>query len=136
LVPPKLNWVKIDKEEVKKMRKGFTLIEVLVVAVIVAILAAVAIPAYSGYIQSSKTRVAQNVAGTIASALAAYYSEFPEFALPADAPAGGLVQIGSGSGNSVRLPVDYTCSVDASNVYIEMPSDTSISVTMRWKEGS
>ena len=117
------------------MRKGFTLIEVLVVAVIVAILAAVAIPAYSGYIQSSKERVAANVAGTIASALAAYYSEFPEFDPVMDVDAGGVVQIGDGSGNSVRLPEDYEAEIDATNVTITMPSDSSIEVVMRWKEG-
>ena len=38
------------------MRKGFTLIEVLVVAVIVAILAAVVIPAYNGYINTQTAK--------------------------------------------------------------------------------
>ncbi|MFO7810091.1 MAG: prepilin-type N-terminal cleavage/methylation domain-containing protein, partial [Candidatus Delongbacteria bacterium] len=72
------NWVKKKKKEVRKMRKGFTLIEVLVVAVIVAVLAAVAIPAYNGYIQQSKERVAKNTAGTIAAAIAAYVADWPD----------------------------------------------------------
>ncbi len=57
------------------MRKGFTLIEVLVVAVIVAILAAVAIPAYNAYIRSSKEKVALNFAATVAQSFGTYYSQ-------------------------------------------------------------
>ena len=57
------------------MKKGFTLIEVMVVAVIVAILAAVAIPAYNGYIERSSNNVAMNVAGTVASACGTLASE-------------------------------------------------------------
>jgi len=56
-------------KEVNKMRKGFTLIEVLVVAVIVAILAAVAIPAYMSYVGDSKTQVMQNTAATVATSI-------------------------------------------------------------------
>jgi prepilin-type N-terminal cleavage/methylation domain-containing protein len=51
----------------KKIRKGFTLVEVIVVAVIVAILAAVAIPIYQQYLQDSRTNSAANVAGSLAS---------------------------------------------------------------------
>jgi prepilin-type N-terminal cleavage/methylation domain-containing protein len=54
-----------------KNQKGFTLVEVIVVAVIVAVLAAVAIPLYLGYIESSKVNIANNTAGSAASCLAA-----------------------------------------------------------------
>ena len=54
-----------------KNRKAFTLVEVIVVAVIVAVLAAVAIPLYLGYVESSKVNVANNIAGSAASYLAA-----------------------------------------------------------------
>ncbi len=54
-----------------KSQKGFTLVEVIVVAVIVAILAAVAIPLYNGYVTSSRQNVVQNAAGAAASFCAA-----------------------------------------------------------------
>ena len=57
------------------MRKGFTLIEVMVVAVIVAILAAVAVPAYQSYIDNSANRTAENIAATVATEVAAYFAE-------------------------------------------------------------
>jgi prepilin-type N-terminal cleavage/methylation domain-containing protein len=44
------------------MKKGFTLVEVLVVSVIVAVLSATAIPAYQGYIDRSSDDVCENMA--------------------------------------------------------------------------
>ena len=51
-----------------KNKKGFTLVEVIVVAVIVAVLAAVAIPLYMGYVRDSRIDVGNNVGGSLASA--------------------------------------------------------------------
>jgi prepilin-type N-terminal cleavage/methylation domain-containing protein len=54
-----------------KSQRGFTLVEVIVVAVIVAILAGVSVPLYLGYINNSRENSAANAAGSAASFAAA-----------------------------------------------------------------
>jgi prepilin-type N-terminal cleavage/methylation domain-containing protein len=58
-----------------KSRKGFTLIELMVVILIVGILAAVAIPIMRGRIDSAKWSEGKAALGTIATALRAYSAE-------------------------------------------------------------
>lgn len=53
----------------KKNQQGFTLVEVIVVAVIVAAMAAVAVPMYLGYVENSRANAASNAAGAVASFL-------------------------------------------------------------------
>ncbi|MDQ3001798.1 MAG: prepilin-type N-terminal cleavage/methylation domain-containing protein [Fibrobacterota bacterium] len=54
-----------------KNQKGFTLVEVIVVAIIVAALAAVAVPMYTSYVDSSRINAAANAAGSVASFMGA-----------------------------------------------------------------
>lgn len=56
-------------------RKGFTLIELMVVILIVAILAAVAIPILRGRIDSAKWSEGRAIMGSVATALRAYAAE-------------------------------------------------------------
>ena len=90
------------------IHKAFTLIEVMVV-VIVAVLAAVAIPTYNGYIEDSKENIARNTASVIATDLAAYISKKGLTHAPAIARvvAGGTVVIGT-NGNKVKLPASFS----------------------------
>jgi prepilin-type N-terminal cleavage/methylation domain-containing protein len=48
-------------------KRGFTLVEVIVVAVIVAVLALVAVMLYMGYIHDARKNVVENVAASAAS---------------------------------------------------------------------
>lgn len=56
-------------------KKGFTLIELMVVILIVSILAAVAIPIMRGRIDAAKWSEGKAMMGTVGTALRAYYAE-------------------------------------------------------------
>ncbi len=61
-------------------RKGVTLIELIVVFIIVAILAAAAIPLMRGFVQRAAATEAHNILGTIRTAQAAYFVEHQTYA--------------------------------------------------------
>jgi type IV pilus assembly protein PilA len=61
--------------KVNRNSKGFTLIELLIVIAIIGILAAIAIPAYSGYTKKSKFAGVISGVGAIKNAIVAYYTE-------------------------------------------------------------
>jgi type IV pilus assembly protein PilA len=62
-------------KDMQMKNKGFTLIELMVVILIVAILAAVLAPMLTGRVQQAKWSEGKAAAGTIASALRAYWAE-------------------------------------------------------------
>ena len=61
---------------------GFTLIELLVVVAIIGILAAVGVVAYSGYIEATKRKSAENIMQQIGLAQTEHYSDFGTYYAP------------------------------------------------------
>lgn len=59
----------------EKNRKGFTLIEILIVVVIVAILAAISVPIYLEYVKGARASDAQSQIGAIYNASKMYYQD-------------------------------------------------------------
>lgn len=103
-------------------RKGFTLIELMVVILIVSILAGVAIPLMQGRIDAAKWSEANAAAGTIRTAVRAYFAEDPVAAQALSSASLGTDTVRNTLGFNVAdltgtyfAPANYTIdSVDAS----------------------
>ena len=95
----------------KKMQKGFTLIELMIVVAIIAILAAIALPAYQDFVKRSKVSEAVATAGACKTSVA-------EFAVATGALPANLTE--SGCSN---IETQYISAVDV--------ADGVISVTMQ-----
>ncbi|NQV16294.1 prepilin-type N-terminal cleavage/methylation domain-containing protein [bacterium] len=67
------------KQNLITRESGFTLIEVLVVVIIVAILAAVAFPIYQNYVKGAYASDAQSAIGSIWNASQMYYQDLGEW---------------------------------------------------------
>lgn len=59
----------------RKKRKGFTLIELVVVLVIVGILSVIAVPMYRGYVRRAMAAEGRALVGSIATSERVYYAE-------------------------------------------------------------
>lgn len=70
--------------KISRNTKGFTLIELLIVVAIIGILAAIAIPAYTGYTAKAKIAGVVHNMGAIKNALMAYYTEASAYPDAAD----------------------------------------------------
>ena len=83
-----------------KSRKGFTLIELMVVILIVGILASVAIPILRGRIDAAKWSEGKAMMGSVATAIRAYAAEKgPTGALPTAIFGNGPTQLGFAAGD-------------------------------------
>ena len=65
----------------KTMQKGFTLIELMIVVAIIAILAAIAIPAYQNYLIRSQVSEGVTLADGAETGVAEFYSNYGHFPL-------------------------------------------------------
>lgn len=66
------------KRSIKRLMAGFTLVELMIVVVILGILAAVAIPAFTRYVKRSKTSEATTNIGKIYQGEVAYFQQSGE----------------------------------------------------------
>jgi prepilin-type N-terminal cleavage/methylation domain-containing protein len=117
LGPDRKNKTKVLFQEdrmLSKLRnnKGFTLVEVIVVAVIVAVLALVAIQLYQGYVREARRNTAENLAASAAGHLQAVYNS-----------------VGSSDWSQ-----GYTDNLDATLesgqiVYFRVPANSTVTVT-------
>lgn len=80
--------------------KGFTLIELMIVVAIMAILAAIALPAYQDYVARAQVGEGLALSATAKEAIAVYYADYGGF--PADNITGGMASPSSISGRYVR----------------------------------
>lgn len=83
----------------KNMQKGFTLIELMIVVAIIAILAAIAIPAYQDYVIRAQVSEGLSLADSAKTAVGEFYSNYG--VLPGNNASAGLAPPTSIKGNYV-----------------------------------
>lgn len=84
----------------RRRADGFTLIELMIVVAIIAILAAIALPAYQDYVARGQVSEGLMLSTGAKEAVAVYYSDYGVF--PADNAEGGMAAPGSINGRYVR----------------------------------
>jgi type IV pilus assembly protein PilA len=90
-----------------KFQHGFTLIELMIVVAIIAILAAIALPAYQDYVARAQVSEGLGLATSAKVAIASYYGDYGQF--PTNNAAAGMSSAASIKGKYVSsVTIDGT----------------------------
>ncbi|MEI6971106.1 MAG: prepilin-type N-terminal cleavage/methylation domain-containing protein [bacterium] len=116
-------------------KSGFTLVELMVVAVIVAVLAAVAIPLMMANVKRAKTTEADSGCGAVRTALRVYYAEHQAYPAGTDSPVTAIPGVGANDLDGVYFSTpDYTYTVVGNNYTIKCTGNSAGSVAPKKSE--
>lgn len=118
-----------------KNNKGFTLVEVIVVAVIVAVLALVAIQLYQGYVKESRKNTADNLAASAAAFMQSVYNQTSDSSF-SDLDGSGATTNWSKTttgGNTVTFKCPKNAKIDVVNDSVKAEITGVFSETYAWK---
>ena len=115
----------------KKDQRGFTLMELMIVIVIIGVLAAIGVPAYKNYVTEAKEAACKANMRTVATAFRMYYAENGEYLLSDDQGVivGALAKYITNIDTIVKCPADrsiYTYKIASSGVN---PDDRLVTIT-------